>query len=103
MAEPVKFEKEEMEQIAAFQNQYVQHQNSLGQIAVQRIQTEQRMGELDAMEDEVRQAFEKTQQDEAAFVKVVNEKYGQGVLNPQTGEFTPNKPTDIEPDTSETT
>ena len=60
MAEPVKFEKEEMEQIAAFQNQYVQHQNSLGQIAVQRIQTEQRMVELDAMEDEVRQAFEKT-------------------------------------------
>ena len=103
MADPVKFEQEEMDQIAAFQNQYVQHQNSLGQIAVQRIQTEQRLGELDAMEDEVKQAFEKTQQDEAAFVKVVNDKYGQGVLNPQTGVFTPNESANIEPDTSEST
>jgi hypothetical protein len=103
MAKPVKFEKKELEQIATFQNQYVQHQNNLGQIAVQRIQNEQRMEELDGMEDEVRQAFEKTQQDEQAFVRQVNDKYGPGVLNPETGEFTANEPTDIDSDTSETT
>ena len=43
-------------------------------------------------EDELRKKFIEVQQSEQDLIKELNDKYGDGTLNPQTGEFTPNKP-----------
>ena len=41
--------------------------------------------------DELRVKFTEIQQEEQELIQSLNDKYGEGTLNPQTGEFTPNK------------
>ena len=62
----------------------------LGQLAVQRILLEQQTEALEARVAEVEQEYQNVQQEERDIVQKLNEKYGPGQLDPQTGVFTPN-------------
>ena len=42
--------------------------------------------------------FEATQQEEQEFIQGVNDKYGDGVLDPQTGTFTPSDTGEVDED-----
>ena len=89
MADAVKFTEEEMKQINVLQQGYVNLQNALGQLGVNRIRLEQQLDDLDTAEDNVRVQFVENQTKERDFVDGINKKYGDGNLDLTTGVFTP--------------
>ena len=93
MAEGTKFTEEEMKQINTLQQGYVNLQNALGQLSVNRIRLNQQFDDLDAAEENVRNQFSENQQREREFVDSINKKYGDGNLDLTTGLFTP-RPTE---------
>lgn len=90
MAEQIKFVEEEMTQLNGLQKQYLGLQETFGQISVARIKLEQQLEELDTTENNIRDRFIQTQDMERTFIKNINNKYGDGNLDLETGVFVPN-------------
>ena len=84
MPEEVKFTKDELTQVQNIQKSYANVQNQFGQLKMAQIR-------LDEQEVELEEALKTLQEKEKKFLDGITEKYGQGTLNPETGEFTPNK------------
>ena len=89
----VKFTEDEMKQINTLQQGYVNLQNALGQLSVNRIRIEQQLNDLNTNEESIKNKFTENQTNERNFVDTINKKYGDGNLNLETGVFTP-KPTE---------
>ena len=85
----MKFSDDELQSLQDLQNGYQEKQAMLGQIAVQRILMSQQMDALEARQTELETEYEAVQQEERDLVQKLNEKYGPGQLDPQTGVFTP--------------
>ena len=92
----VKFTESELEQIKGFQKRYVEIQMGFGQAEITRSRIETQFEALDTFHDELRENLSKVQEEERAFIDDINKKYGDGVLNPETGVFTPNQQNPIE-------
>ena len=93
---PVKFTDDEMASLQELQNTYASISTQFGQVKVSRINLERQMQNLDEMEDNLEKAWEENRQTESDLVKSLNEKYGAGTLNPQTGEFIPQPTQEVE-------
>ena len=78
----VKFTEDELKSLQDLQNSYVNVTQALGQAEVQSILLQQRKGDLSAQ-------YSSLQEREREIVQQLNEKYGPGQLDPQTGVFTP--------------
>ena len=91
MSEQIKFTEEEMKTLRGLQDSYTEKQSELGQLSVQRILLNQQLDALDERQTFLENEYKKIQQKEADFVKTLNNKYGQGQLDPDTGVFTPIK------------
>ena len=89
----MKFSDDELQSLQDLQNGYQEKQAMLGQIAVQRIIVSQQMDALEARQTELETEYEAVQQEERDLVQKLNEKYGPGQLDPQTGVFTPTEST----------
>ena len=85
----MKFSDDELQSLQDLQDGYQEKQALLGQLAVQRILMSQQMDALEARQTELETEYEATQQEERDLVQTLNEKYGPGQLDPQTGVFTP--------------
>ena len=85
----MKFSDDELQSLQGLQEGYQEKQALLGQLAVQRILMSQQMDALEARQTELETEYEATQQEERDLVQKLNEKYGPGQLDPQTGVFTP--------------
>ena len=85
----MKFTDEELQSLQDLQNNYQEKQAQLGQLAVQRILLEQQSDALSVRQEEVQQEYQDVQEQERDIVAKLNEKYGPGQLDPQTGVFTP--------------
>ena len=85
--EETKFSAEELQKVKAIQQNYVEIQHSLGQVSVARIRLDQQNEALETKEAELSQRFKDAQQEEKDFIAAVTEKYGDGVLNPETGIY----------------
>jgi len=85
----IKFTKEELESLQQLQTSYAEKQAMLGQLSVQRILMNQQMDTLEARQTELELEYETVQQEERELVQKLNEVYGPGSLDPQTGIFTP--------------
>ena len=84
MAETKKFTKEELDKVKEIQDQYFSIQNELGALSLSELNIKQSKDSLAIKLKEIKT-------DEQKFLDGITEKYGQGSLNPKTGEFTPNK------------
>jgi len=91
MAEKIKFNDEELKQLESLQNDYSQKQVELGQVHVQRLLLNQQLAELQNRQSEIEQQYIEIQGREKQMVDMLNEKYGAGQLDPETGVFTPAK------------
>tara|TARA_R100000008_G_scaffold82578_1_gene66996 strand:- start:550 stop:843 length:294 start_codon:yes stop_codon:yes gene_type:complete len=89
MSEQVKFSKEEMDEISNIQKTYLDIQQALGQISVNKIKFQKRFESLEKAEQDVLNSFSDTEKMEADFLKKIQEKYGEGNLDLTTGKFTP--------------
>ena len=85
----VKFTDEELESLQSLQTNYQEKQAVLGQLAVQRILLTQQHEALETRITEVEAEYQNVQQEERDLVATLNQKYGPGQLNPETGVFTP--------------
>ena len=94
--EPVKFTDEELSSLQELQNTYASISTQFGQLKVSRINLERQMENLDDAENQLEQNWEENRQTESDLVKSLNEKYGAGSLNPQTGEFIPRPTEEVE-------
>ena len=88
-SDEMKFTEEELQGLQSLQTGYQEKQTLLGQLAVQRILLDQQSDALEARVTEVEQEYEGVQHQERDLVQSLNEKYGPGSLNPETGVFTP--------------
>ena len=86
-----KFSEEEMKTIKEIQDEYIKVQTQFGQLSISRIRLHNQLNSLDDSETELNKSFANLQEKERKFLEETSEKYGQGTLNPETGEFTPNK------------
>ena len=88
----MKFSEEELQSLQDLQTGYQEKQAMLGQIAVQRIVLSQQMDALEARQVELEGEYGNVQEEERELVQTLNDKYGPGTLDPQTGVFTPTPP-----------
>jgi len=90
MADDIKFTEEEMKSLGELQDSYTKKQAELGQVSVQRILLNQQLDNLDQRQSHLEKEYVQVQQQERDLVKELNEKYGAGQLDPESGVFTPN-------------
>ena len=94
--ETVKFTDEELQSLQELQNTYASISTQFGQLKVSRINLERQLNSLDDAERTLEETWEENRKTESDLVKSLNEKYGAGSLNPQTGEFIPQPTQEVE-------
>ena len=89
MADEIKFTDEELKSLQDLSQNYQNIQTSFGQLRVQKILAEQQAEALEEAEVKMEADYKEMQDTERELVQQLNEKYGPGQLDPQTGVFTP--------------
>ena len=89
MADDNKFTDDELKQINTIADTYSQLQTELGNLGVQKILVDERIQAIQDREESIRGEWKKNQTTEQELVKTLSNKYGEGTLDPKTGEFTP--------------
>ena len=100
MAKEIKFSEEELKSLSGLAQGYQTTQSAFGQIRVQKILLSQQQEGLEEAEIKLETDYITLQDKERELVKELNDKYGPGSLDPQTGVFTPTE-TDEGEETSE--
>ena len=85
----VKFTKKEIEALENLRNAYAFIQNSLGNLEIQRLQTEQTLERIHNEKIRLETQYVQEQANEANLISNLTEKYGMGNLDITTGKFTP--------------
>ena len=86
MAEQIKFTEEEIGQINQLRQEATNVFLQLGQLTLER---KKRLEELDTLESQLLQNQKELAEREQNLFKSLNEKYGDGNYDPNTGVFTP--------------
>ena len=97
-SDEIKFSEEELKELGELQQSYQEKQTLLGQLAEQKILIDQQLEAIDNRQAELEGEYADVQQTERDLVQKLNEKYGPGQLDPQTGVFTPVPPTEESPE-----
>ena len=92
MADEIKFTDEELKSLQDLSQSYQNIQASFGQLKVQKILNQQQADALEEAEVKMDADYKDIQDNERKLVEDLNEKYGPGQLDPQTGVFTPAPP-----------
>ena len=100
MAKEIKFTDDELKSLSGLAQGYQTTQAAFGQLRVQKILLAQQQDGLEEAEVKLEADYISLQENERNIVKDLNEKYGPGSLDPQTGVFTPTE-TDEGEETSE--
>ena len=88
--EEIKFTQEELDSIKAFQQRYLDIQMGFGQVEITKMRIATQQTNVDTFSTDLHEQFNTVQTEEREFIDGINEKYGDGVLDPDTGVFTPN-------------
>jgi len=89
MSNEIKFTEDEIKSLSDLSTEYQTTQAAFGQISVQRIILDQQNKALDEAHIKLEADYISLQEKERSLVKELNDKYGPGTLDPQTGVFTP--------------
>ena len=89
MAKEIKFSDDELQSLNELSQGYQNIQAAFGQTKVQHILAEQQLSSLEEAEVQMESDYSDLQEKERELVQQLNEKYGPGQLDPQTGVFTP--------------
>ena len=86
-----KFTEQEMQSIKEVQEKYSQIGVQLVQIKLAKKNSEDYLKQLESQESEITQAILELNKEEKKLADTLNEKYGVGSLDMESGEFTSNK------------
>jgi uncharacterized protein (DUF3084 family) len=84
----VEFTEEEVNELKTISANYVNLQQTLGQVSVQRLLLQRQLDGLDISEQEAQDSYVKNQQDEQTSLAKLQEKYGEGSYDTKNNEFT---------------
>ena len=101
MAKETKFSEEELKSLSELAQGYQTTQAAFGQLRVQKILLSQQHAGLEEAEVQLESDYITLQDKERELVKELNDKYGPGSLDPQTGVFTPVPEPETEEESSE--
>ena len=87
----IKFTQDELTNIESIRNGFDEVQTLLGRLEIQRIQTEQALENIHNDKLRLETRYSDLVDEERKMVQDLNEKYGPGNLDPDTGVFTPIK------------
>ena len=87
----IKFTQDEINSLQSLQTNYANVRSAFGDLEVQRIQTEQRIDQINNEKLRLETEYSKLNTSEQQLVNDLNEKYGPGNLDPTTGVFTQTK------------
>ena len=88
--EEIKFTQEELDQISEYRQKYLDIQMGFGQSEITDYRLQRQYENLDKFTEDLKNQFDTIQEEEQKFIAEINKKYGDGVLDPDTGVFTPN-------------
>ena len=89
MAKEIKFSDDELKSLSDLAQGYQTPQAAFGQLRVHKILLAQQQDGLEEAEVKLEADYIDLQKSERDIVKKLNDKYGPGQLDPQTGVFTP--------------
>ena len=87
----IKFTQDELTNIESFRDGFNEVQTLLGRLEIQRIQTEQALENIHNDKLRLETRYSDLVDEERKVVSDLQEKYGPGNLDPDTGVFTPIK------------
>jgi len=87
----IKFTQQEIDSLMNLKQSYTNIELSLGKLEVARMQTEQRLDNIENDKLRLENSYVEAQANEAQIVGELTEKYGVGNLDINTGTFTPEK------------
>ena len=87
--EVIKFTEDELKSLDAIKNDYINIQNEFGRTKVRKLLALKQVDEIDQYEVQLESAYLQVQETEQKLAQTLEEKYGKGKLNVETGEFTP--------------
>jgi len=87
----IKFTKKEMESLNKVRIGFEEVQFSLGSLEIVRIQTENKLEQISNRRLQLETQYNNLINEEQELLSELNEKYGAGNFDPETGVFTPIK------------
>tara|TARA_E500000318_G_C3410020_1_gene153189 strand:- start:213 stop:494 length:282 start_codon:yes stop_codon:yes gene_type:complete len=87
----IKFTEQELDSLQQLRTSYSNIELSLGKVEILRINQEQQLENLSNEKLRLETQYSEIQSQEATLVQELNDKYGAGNLDPETGVFTPVK------------
>ena len=87
----IKFEKEEIDKIQKFKNDYADVTAKLGELEIELLVFEQQKKQLDSYKEQLQQKYLQLRGDEVKLANELKEKYGDGEFDINTGIFTPKR------------
>jgi len=91
MATPQKFTEDELKAITELRDASQAKVVEFGQLKLERILTNNRLAQLDQLEDAAEKSYADLQKQESDMVEKLKEKYGAGTVDIESGEFVPAK------------
>ena len=85
-----KFTEEEMKKVTELRDEYFKIQDQFGLLQISKIRLNEQLEQMDNHEESLNKQFKENQKNEKEFLDGITKKYGEGVLNPETGVFTKN-------------
>lgn len=82
--------KEELQELLGLQDSYEKIVKSLGEIEIQKFNLNELINSLGIEKEYLHNDLKKIKEKETELAKTLTEKYGQGVIDVNTGEITPN-------------
>ena len=91
LEQTTKFSNEDLKTVKEIQDEYNTITSKFGHLSISKIKLESQRNSLNDYERKLNEDFINLQNKEREFLEGTTKKYGEGSLNPDTGEFTPNK------------
>jgi len=88
MSEIKKIETVELEKLKSMQDRFNNIILQLGQISVELIKLSSEKERLESLKSKLEEDYRNLRDEERKFSNDMTNKYGPGILNPETGEFT---------------
>jgi len=88
----IKMSEEELQKIQDLRTQYASITAQLGQLKIEQMFVTRQLNRLKELETQFESDYIANQNAEEVFAKQINEKYGDGDVNLETGVFTPASP-----------
>jgi hypothetical protein len=89
MTEAKKFEDADLETLKVLQDKFNNIVLMLGQTSIEIIKNQTEKERLETLKSKLENDYKTLRTDEQSLAAKLTEKYGAGILDPRTGEFTP--------------